>query len=292
MTAGDDETRQRKRKPAVSWDEELRALAQQFDSKLELDKTRLVFGWTEEGKRWTALADERDRILVLKNGLGWLSRDAAALVDRRVSAASEVIDARLNARAGQAALRLSQAEHVMQRAWWSRLWNTWRSPNPARVPLWIVISVVLLAALGGTVYVIFTYDLFPHGDRVGLPEALFGAVFWGFGGALVNGVRTVHHEVQRQEFEVERIVWYFLSPAIGFAFGAIAFLLFITGLLSTGQDVGGRASQEGGEVSNTLVDPTPILLVAVLAGFAQNAFIAALQQIIKERFRGAPEEEA
>jgi hypothetical protein len=34
------------------------------------------------------------------------------------------------------------------------------------------------------------------------------------------------------------------------------------------------------------------LLLAVLAGFAQNAFIAALQQIISAQFRGAsPEEE-
>lgn len=292
MTGGGEEGRQRRRRPAPSWEEELKALDRQLDSELEVHRTRLVLGWTEEGKRWMALADERNRILALKNRLGWLSRDAAAVVDRRVKAAGEVIDAETAARVGEAALRLNQAEHVMQRAWWSVLWNSWRLPNPVRVPLWILISTVLLAALGGTVYVIFVYDLFPRGDRVGLPEALFGAVFWGFGGALVNGVRTVHHEVQRQEFEVERIVWYFLSPAIGFAFGAIAFLLFITGLLSTGQDVGGGASQEGGEVSTQLVDPTPILLVAVLAGFAQNAFIAALQEIVRERFRGAPEEEA
>jgi hypothetical protein len=35
MTVGDEETRQRKRRPAVSWEEELKALAQQFDSKLD-----------------------------------------------------------------------------------------------------------------------------------------------------------------------------------------------------------------------------------------------------------------
>ena len=39
------------------------------------------------------------------------------------------------------------------------------------------------------------------------------------------------------------------------------------------------------------VDPTPILVLALLAGFAQNAFIGGLQQIIKARFRGAAEEE-
>ena len=45
------------------------------------------------------------------------------------------------------------------------------------------------------------------------------------------------------------------------------------------------------EAAPKVVDPTPILILALLAGFAQNAFIGALQQIIKARFRGAAEEE-
>ena len=127
-----------------------------------------------------------------------------------------------------------------------------------------------------------------------LPTALFGATLWGFAGALVTGLRTLHVRVQGQEFERERIAWYVLSPVIGLAFGAIAFLLFLSGLLSTGQDLkpetGSAVEQQVG-AGTKVVDPTPILVLALLAGFAQNAFIGALQQIIRARFRGASEEE-
>jgi hypothetical protein len=180
----------------------------------------------------------------------------------------------------------------MQRAWWSRLWNS--CPSPRIVPIWVVISLLLTVALGATAWAIFDRELFPRGQDVELRYALFGAALWGFGGALVNGLRTLHHRVQGQEFEKERIAWYLLSPVIGLAFGAIAFLLFLTGLLSTGQDLEpemASTAQQQAECATKVIDPTPILVLALLAGFAQNAFIGALQQIIKARFRGAVEEE-
>lgn len=40
-----------------------------------------------------------------------------------------------------------------------------------------------------------------------------------------------------------------------------------------------------------VVDPTPILVLALLAAVGRNAFVGARQQIIRARFRGAAEEE-
>jgi len=139
---------------------------------------------------------------------------------------------------------------------------------------------------------VFWQNLFPRGEEVGLHEALFGATLWGLGGGIVTALRTLHIRVQGQEFERERVAWYVISPIIGLAFGAIVFLLFLAGLLSTGQELVETAkttNQQGG--SGATINPTPILLLAVLAGLAQNAFVSTLQQIIKARFRGAAEEE-
>jgi hypothetical protein len=287
-----DETRGEARtehKPgdAVSWHEELVWLGEELG--LSLHETYLKPGWQvpgPSGKKRTleALGKERDRLLVIRNGLGWLSVDAAARFDRRLGAASDLIDAENAAQAGRAALKLGQAEHVLQLAWWSTHWNRWK---PTRgLPLWAWVTVPLVLGLGATVWAIFDQALYPPGGEVPLRTAFFGAALWGLGGGLVNGLRTVHLRVQGQEFERDRIAWYGLSPILGLAFGAIVFLLFIGGLLSTGQKLEASGTGTG------TVDPTPILLLAVLAGFAQNAFISALQQIISAQFRGAaPEEE-
>lgn len=282
-------------KPAESWAEELRELKgrlKETHPSIHIEKTYLAPEWEKD--RWQSLRNEWDRILFLKTELGWLSIDAAARVDRRLRAAGEIIDAATEGKASEAALKLSQAEHIMQRAWWSRRWNNWRRVWRLCVPpWWLAIAVLLLAALGGTVWAIFDRELFPRGDELELPDALFAATLWGFAGALVNGLRSVHLRVQAQEFEKERLAWYLLSPIIGLAFGAIAFLLFLAGLLSTGQDLREETALTVEQASDMakVVDPTPILVLALLAGFAQNAFIGALQQIIKARFRGAAEEE-
>jgi hypothetical protein len=275
---------------AVNWHQELQWLSQALG--VPVHETYLKPGWQvtgPNGKKQTLemLGKERDRLLLIRNGLGWLSIDAGARFDRRLGAASDLIDAENAAQAGRAALKLSQAEHVLQLAWWSTHWNRWK---PTRgFPLWVWVSVPLVAALGATVWAIFDQALYPQGTDMALGTAFFGAALWGLGGGLVNGLRTVHLRVQGQEFERDRIAWYGLSPILGLAFGAIVFLLFIGGLLSTGQEL---QAGSGAGADASVVNPTPILLLAVLAGFAQNAFIGALQQIISAQFRGAsPEEE-
>jgi hypothetical protein len=274
---------------AVSWYEELRWLGEKLG--VPVHETYLKPGWQvpgPNGKKHTieVLAKERDRLLLIRNGLGWLSIDAGARFDRRLGAATDLIDAENAGQAGRAALKLSQAEHVLQLAWWSTHWNRWK---PQRgLPLWVWVTLPLVAALGATVWAVLDQNLYPTGTDVSLETAFFGAALWGLAGGLVNGLRTVHLRVQGQEFERDRIAWYGLSPILGLAFGAIVFLLFIGGLLSTGQEL----KVDGGGTTSSLVNPTPILLLAVLAGFAQNAFIGALQQIISAQFRGAaPEEE-
>lgn len=289
-------------KPTESWAGELRKLNERLKD-VDVEKIHLAPGWDkgkDDKERWQRLRDERDLILIIKTKLGWLSIDAAATVDRRLRTAGEIIDATIEGRVSEAALKLGQAEDIMQRAWWSRHWNSWRSCrwNSWRCrwipPMWILLSMILAAALGATAWAIFDRELFPRGEDIELPDALFGATLWGFAGALITGLRTLHHRVQSQQFERARIAWYLLSPVIGLAFGAIAFLLFLTGLLSTGQDLEAEAAstaQQQAQATTKVIDPTPILVLALLAGFAQNAFIGALQQIIRARFRGAAEEE-
>ena len=154
--------------------------------------------------------------------------------------------------------------------------------------MWSVLSILLLGGIGVTIWTIVTQELFPSGKPVPLSEALFGSVLWGFGGALVNALRTLHIRVQRQEFERERVAWYLLSPVVGLTLGAIVFLLFVGGLLSTGQELG--ASNYGG-ADVTVIDPTAILLLAVLAGLAQNTFVEALERMSPSRFRSSKEGE-
>jgi hypothetical protein len=272
---------------AETWQQELEWLSQTLG--VAVHETFLKPGWQvpgPNGKKQTleVLGKERDRLLLIRNGLGWLSIDAAARFDRRLAAASDLLDAENAAQAGRAALKLSQAEHVLQLAWWSTHWNRWK---PTRgLPLWVWVTVPLVLALGATVWAIFDQQLYPQGTDMDLGTAFFGAALWGLGGGLVNGLRTVHLRVQGQEFERDRIAWYGLSPILGLAFGAIVFLLFIGGLLSTGQQL-----EAGAAANSSVVNPTPILLLAVLAGFAQNAFIGALQQIISAQFRGASADE-
>jgi hypothetical protein len=271
---------------AVSWFEELTWLSEKLG--VNVHDSYLKPGWESPGKNGPSamqmLRMERDRLLLIRNGLGWLSIDAGARFDRRLAAATEIIDLDNASQTGRVALKLSQAEHVLQLAWWSTHWNRWK---PTRgLPLWVWVTFPLVLALGATVWAIVNQELYPRGVDMDLPTAFFAAGLWGLGGGLVNGLRTVHLRVQAQEFERDRIAWYGLSPILGLAFGAIVFLLFIGGLLSTGQDL-----EAAGPSNDSVVNPTPILLLAVLAGFAQNAFIGALQQIINAQFRGAPPEE-
>jgi hypothetical protein len=275
-----------------SWSEEVEILHKRLRSLylgLDVRRTELVSGW--ENEPWLRLERERDRLQIIKTHLGWLSIDAVARVDSCLSSAGEIIDAgenfdsRIAGRSTEAALRLSMAERMLQQAWKSRYWNSWPTirswPTPFPAPMWLALSLLLLPALGLTIYVIFSQGYFPKGLEVGIPEALFAAAFWGLGGGLVTAFWTLHLRVQGQLFEIERVAWYVLSPVIGFAFGAITFLLFMAGLLSTGQEFTGSVDSQVG-----FVDPTPILVLAVLAGLGQNAFMIALQRIIGARFSG------
>lgn len=275
-----------------SWAEEPGRLSERLRDKypdMHLDMTYLSPGWdTGRGQndRWQKLRNERDRVSIIKTDLGWLSFDAAARVDRNVHATGKIIEGAVEGGVSEAALNLRQAEHIMQRAWWSRFCNNWGSPW--MVPMWAVLSILLVASIGATVWTIVSQELFPRGEPVPLSEALFGAVLWGFGGALVNALRTLHLRVQKQEFERERVAWYLLSPVIGLTLGAIVFLLFLGGLLSTGQELG-APTNGGSDVK--VIGPTAIFLLAVLAGLAQNTFVGALEGMSRSRFQGSEEEE-
>lgn len=313
------------------WHDELEALGR-FLNIADLHVTQLVPGWEAEGNKWDVLRKERDRILAIKTSLGWLSTDAVARVDRRLSEAVDIIDNEISGKASTAALRLTEAEFLIQRAWRSRYWNNWTVWKPwlplPRRAAWFYIAIPLICALGGAAYVIFACEFFPTGGDVPLKQAFLGGSIWGLAGAIVAALRSLHHRIQTQEFEIGRLVWYFVSPIIGLTFGAIASLLFLMGLLTAGQlspvqenansspgDSAGSASsttngntapdgqnsqeverQEGGKQNGTqqdsgpTVDPTPILVLAVLAGFAQNAFLGTLQQMVNARFRGQEEE--
>ncbi len=333
-----------------TWAEELRRLGERLNERvrqklpqMNVETTALTPGW-ECKEKWQKLRIERDRIQLMKVELGWLSVDAAARVDRRLKAAGEIIDAEIEGKTSEAFLKLCQAEHIMQRAWWSRHWNSW--PRGCclcylcRLPLWVYLSAMLLAALGATAWTIFDHELYPGVEDIGRHEALFGATLWGLAGGLVTALRTLHHRIQAQQFERERVAWYVLSPILGFALGASASLIFFAGLVSLDHDLGEAAPapqatseivatptpqatseivatptltatptpaatpeivatptptatptpQPPGETKRP-IDPTPIFLLAFLAGLAQNAFFGFLQQTVKARFRGADEEE-
>ena len=121
MAAGSAATRdEHKPGDATSWLQELEWLSATL--RVPVHETYLKPGWQvpgPNGKKQTIelLAKERDRLLLIRNGLGWLSIDAAARFDRRLGAATDLIDAENAGQAGRAALKLSQAEHVLQLAW-------------------------------------------------------------------------------------------------------------------------------------------------------------------------------
>jgi hypothetical protein len=285
----------------------------------------LTPGWEtgEENARWASLRKERDRILAIRASLAPLSTGTVARVDRRLSEAIEIIDTNNSSKVSLAVLRLSQAEFEMHRAWRSRQLNRWIGRERWYGPMWLWIALALLLELGVAAGAIFWGKYFPQGGDVPFSDVFFGASLWGFAGATVAALRTLHHRIERQEFETGQIAWYFISPIIGLAFGSIAFLLFLIGALTVGLEnaqpgtvnVGGlvRAASSVSDSSVGLdgwatqsqssqfqvtpepsplqdINPTPILLLALLAGFAQNAFIGSLQQIINARFRGDGEE--
>jgi hypothetical protein len=107
------------------WHEELDSLGRALNIT-DLQVTRLVPGREAEGNKWVVLREERDRILTIKTSLGWLSTDAVTRLDRRLTEAVDIIDNEISGRASTAALRLTDAEFLIQRAWRSRYWNRWR----------------------------------------------------------------------------------------------------------------------------------------------------------------------
>lgn len=72
-----------------------------------------------------------------------------------------------------------------------------------------------------------------------------------------------------------------LGPIIGLAFGPLTLLVRVAGLLSAAQGLKCEAATAPGkqaDCANKVVDPTPILALAILGGFAQNSFIGALRR--------------
>lgn len=245
--------------------------------KPELRETRLTQGWADSEQRWSMLHAEWDRLRVIKNDVVWLASAASQRIDAKLLQAGRLIDSQEPAKLSEAALTLSQAEHIIQQAWRSRWYNRWHLRSwPPSVAVWPLMAPVLIGGLMATIYVIYRQDLYPRGESVPPQEALFAASFWGLGGGILIALKTLHERVQNQVFEIERLAWYLLSPIVGFGFGAISFLLFYGGLLSTGQGIDAEGELE--------LDPTPVLLLAVLAGLAQNAFIDFVQRTARSRF--------
>jgi hypothetical protein len=185
------------------WHEELDSLGRALNIT-DLQVTRLVPGRAAEGNKWVVLREERDRILTIKTSLGWLSTDAVTRVDRRLTEAVDIIDNEISGRASTAALRLTDAEFLIQRAWRSRYWNRWRVWKPwlplPRRAAWFYTVMPLLCALGGAAYTILNYGFFPEWGQVSLGQAFLGASVWGLAGAIVAALRTLHHRIQTQEF--------------------------------------------------------------------------------------------
>jgi hypothetical protein len=251
---------------ADSWAEEL--------SRLDpcLQQTVLAQDWASHEGAWTELKAEWERLRRIKTDVAWLASDAAERIEKKLSSVGKLIDQsqkedrRENLM--EAAIGLSAAESMIQRAWLSRWYNRWHVRIPPVPAAWQWISFVVIGALAVNAYLIARFDLYPSETPMDLSDALFAAALWGFGGGLILALKTVHERVQRQEFEIHRVAWYFLSPLLGLTFGAIAFLFFLAGLLTTGQ-----TSVSTGPSEQTTLDPTPILLLALVAGFTQNAFI-------------------
>jgi hypothetical protein len=280
-------------KTADSWEDELKRL----DPALRT--TRLPLGWANGSNAWELLHEELDRLRRIKTDVVWLATDAATAIDKKLIAVGDVIDRRDEEQKDNAATCLSEAENMIQRAWLSRWYNQWHIRlRPKRfwfVPAaWPCIAVLLGAALVATGAVIYLAELHPRGEQMSLTDAFYASTLWGLAGGLVLALKTIHERVQRQVFEIQRVAWYLLSPVLGFGFGAIAMLLFLAGLLATGlADTDSLSGEEG-----LMIDPTPILLLALLAGFAQNTFIEQLGHVSDRVFNrpetesGAPEEAA
>lgn len=281
----------RGRRRAVSWADELRLIDDRLETEEEYARTHLRPGWDDSHIRWETLRGEWDRLLFIRTELGWLSGDAAARVDRCLRAAGEIIDAENNNMAREAALRLRQAEQVMQRAWRSR--HSYTPGYPYFLSLPLMLSMSLLWAFAVAAGVIYSQELFPTGEGFELDKAFTAAALWGLVGGLINGLITLLHRLQTQTFDPDRALWYSITPIVGLALGAVSFLLFLAGILSVGATLEGgtsQAVQEGGNALTRTVDPAPVLVIAVLAGFSQNAFLNALHRAGERRF-GPPSEE-
>jgi hypothetical protein len=267
---------------ADKWEEEIARLPE------NLRHSRIQPGWPTADDPWALLQEETDRVRRLKTDVVWLAKDAATEVDRMLRYAGDVIDQRDETRKNRAALCLSSVEDRIQRAWLSRWYNQWHLLRvwPV-VAAWPCIAFALSAVLALTAYLIFEYDLHPRGAPMSLEDAFYASALWGLAGGLVLALKTIHERVQRQVFEIQRVAWYLLSPVLGFGFGAIAMLLFLAGLLATGlADSDSLGGDEG-----LMIDPAPILLAALLAGFAQNTFIEQLARASNRVFN-RPETES
>lgn len=280
---------------ASTWAEELQRLNERA-MEIVVDRTHLVPGWDHPDEApWKTLRNERDRILIIKTELGWLSADAAARVDRCLRAASEIIDQQITYKASEAALTLRQAEFLMQQAWRSR--QAYRPSIPwipgISISQPLLISWILFYGLALTAWAIYSEELFPTGEDFTLDRAFTAAAAWGLVGGLVNGLITMQRHIQAQTFEPDRALWYSTSPVIGLVLGAVSYFLFLAGILSAGATLPSETAQvvgEGGVAAARSVDPAPVLVIAVLAGFSQNAFIGALHRLAQRRF-GPPSEE-
>ena len=143
----------------------------------------------------------------------------------------------------------------------------------------IVIAIWMIAALGIAVFYILTMKLCPGTKDLPLDMVLMGTVFWGAGGAAIDGLRELHTRFARQELDPNRILWYIAHPLIGAGLGAIVFLLVLTGLLSTGQTEVLPGGTDGG------FNASIALLLAALVGFEEESVIMYLRDTVRTIFR-------
>jgi len=149
-----------------------------------------------------------------------------------------------------------------------------------KLPLALLISLWMLAALGISGCIIADCGLLPSLSDMPINQLMLGAVIWGTVGAAIDGLRELHTRYARQELDPNRAIWYFAHPIVGAGLGAIIFLVVFAGLLSVGQtQILPSGTDEGG------FNPAIVFLLAALVGFEEQSVIRYLRDTVRHIFR-------
>jgi hypothetical protein len=133
------------------------------------------------------------------------------------------------------------------------------------MPVYVVVleaTYLVVLLLAAVVYItVPSLRLIP--DPIG-PIPLGVPFFGGLGGVLIRCFGIFFHN---EEWDRSYLYWYLFGPLIGFALGAVAYLIFVVTIQATGT----KANTNGGMV---------YYLVAFLAGYREEVFQQLIQHAI------------